>query len=135
MIQWQVPTIEGIQRTTALVALAAATAILIAAFPGAALGCLLGAGLMMLNLYVLSLIAKLVIAIAQRHGGATLLGLLAAPLKLLLLFAAVYLLIGWGRVNVLGFVAGSLTQLAAIFIEIWRVSARRNLAEGNEFHA
>ncbi len=124
MSRRRVPTIEAIQRTTTVVAIAAAAVILVAASPASALGCLLGAALMITNLYVLSLVVRTVFAIARQTGGASPLGLVAAPLKMLLLVGVAYLVIESGRVNVPGFIAGTLTQFAGIFIEVGRASMR-----------
>jgi hypothetical protein len=77
---------------------------------------------MMVNLYVLSFIGRMVLSLAQASGGATGLGVVAAPLKMFFLIAIVYLVVSSGRVNVPGFIVGILTQFAAIFIETWRAS-------------
>ncbi|HKV53576.1 MAG TPA: ATP synthase subunit I [Candidatus Binataceae bacterium] len=124
MSRWTVPTISGIQRTTALMALAIAALLWLRGSPAVALGCLLGAALMIANLYALELIAHAVFAIARQAGGAHQLGVIAAPLKMFVLVAAVYLIIESGRVNLPGFIAGTLTQFGAIFIETWRASSR-----------
>jgi hypothetical protein len=54
----------------------------------------------------------------------TRIGVMLAPLKLLLLMAVVYLLIACIHIDAIGFLIGSLTQLVAIFIETGRVSRR-----------
>ena|SRR5216683_8070756 len=118
----QVPSIAAIQRTTAIVLIATAGVVLVAASPASALGCLIGGALMIMNLYVLNLIGRAIVSIARQEGGASVLGLIAAPLKMLILAGIVYLVIESGRVNIAGFIAGSLTQFAAIFIEIWRAA-------------
>jgi hypothetical protein len=118
----QVPSIAAIQRTTAIVLIATAAVVLVAASPASALGCLIGGALMIMNLYVLNLIGRAIVSIARQEGGASVLGMIAAPLKMLMLAAIVYLVIESGRVNMAGFFAGSLTQFVAIFIEIWRAA-------------
>jgi hypothetical protein len=118
----QVPSIAAIQRTTAIVLIATAGVVLVAASPASAIGCLIGGALMIMNLYVLNLIGRAIVSIARQEGGASVLGLIAAPLKMLILAGIVYLVIESGRVNIAGFIAGSLTQFAAIFIEIWRAA-------------
>jgi hypothetical protein len=67
-------------------------------------------------------------ALARQTGGATALGLIAAPLKMFLLAGIAFLIIESGRVNVFGFVAGTLTQFIAIFIEVGRVSIWEKLS-------
>jgi hypothetical protein len=116
------PTIKGIQRTTVLVAVFAAAVLLIVASPASAVACVLGAGLMVANLTALSWTVRTMLALARQAGGATGLGLIAAPLKMFLLAGITYLIIESGRVNLAGFIAGTLTQFAAIFIEVGRVS-------------
>ncbi len=123
-----VPTIEAIQRSTVLVAMLAAAVLLMAASPASAVACLLGAALMMTNLYALSLTVRTMFAVARQAGGATALGLIAAPVKMLLLAGIAYLIIESGRVNVAGFIAGTLTQFAAIFIEVGRASIWHKLS-------
>jgi hypothetical protein len=117
-----VPTVEAIQRTTVVVAVFAAAVLLIEASLGSALSCILGAALMVANLFALSWIVRTMFALARQTGGASALGLIAAPLKMLLLAGIAFLIVESGRVNVAGFVAGTLTQFAAIFIEVGRAS-------------
>jgi len=117
-----VPTIEAIQRTTVVVAMLAAALLLLVASPASAVACVLGAALMVANLYALSWTVRTMFALARQAGGATALGLIAAPLKMLLLAGIAYLIIESSRVNVAGFIAGTLTQFVAIFIEVGRAS-------------
>ncbi len=117
-----VPTVEAIQRTTVVVALLASAALLIRVSSASAIACILGGALMVANLYALSWIVRTMFALARQAGGPTALGLMAAPLKLLLLAGTAFMIIESGRVNLAGFVAGTLTQFAAIFIEIGRAS-------------
>lgn len=119
---WGVPTIGGIQRMTFAVAAATTLALLTLVSGAAAVGCVIGAALMIVNLYVLSFLGRMVLAMAQASGGPTGLGVVAAPLKMFLLIGVVYLVVSSGRVNVPGFIVGILTQFAAIFIETGRVS-------------
>jgi len=117
-----VPTVEAIQRTTVVVALLASAALLVGVSSASAIACILGGALMVANLYTLSWTVRTMFALARQAGGATALGLMAAPLKLLLLAGIAFMIIESGRVNLAGFVAGTLTQFAAIFIEIGRAS-------------
>ena len=118
----EVPTIETIQRTTVIVAVLAAALLLMVASPASAAACVLGASLMVVNLYVLSWTVRTMFALARQAGGATALGLIAATLKMLMLAGIAYLIIESRRVNVPGFVAGTLTQFVALFIEVGRAS-------------
>ncbi|MBV8451119.1 MAG: hypothetical protein JOZ29_02440 [Deltaproteobacteria bacterium] len=121
-----VPTVEAIQRTTVVVALLAAAVLLIEASPASAISYILGAGLMVANLFVLSWIVRTIFALARQAGGVTALGLIAAPLKMFLLAGIAFLIVESGRVNIAGFIAGTLTQFAAIFIEVGRASIGTN---------
>jgi hypothetical protein len=115
-----VPTVEAIQRTTIVIAVALAAVLLIRASAASAVSCLLGAVLMVANLSVMSWMVRGMFALARRAGGTTALGLIAAPLKALLLAGIALLIVKSGQVNIVGFVAGTLTQFAAIFIEVGR---------------
>jgi hypothetical protein len=123
-----VPTVEAIQRTTVVIAILAAAGFLIEASPRSAVSCIVGAGLMVANLTALSWIVRTIFAHARRAGGATKLGLIAAPLKMLLLAGVTFLIVESGRLNVAGFIAGTLTQFAAIFIEVGRASIENKLS-------
>jgi hypothetical protein len=115
-----VPTVGAIQRTTIVVAILAAAFLLIEASPASAVSCILGAALMVANLFALSWIVQTMFGLARQAGGATAVGLIAAPMKMLLLVGITFLIVKSGRVNIVGFVAGTLTQFAAIFIEVGR---------------
>jgi len=117
-----VPTVEAIQRTTVVVAVLAAAILLIEVSLASAISCILGAALMAANLFALSWIVRAIFALARQAGGATALGLIAAPMKMLLLAGIAFLIVKSGWVNVAAFVAGTLTQFAAIFIEVGRAS-------------
>ena len=116
------PTIEAIQFTTIIVAVLVAAALLFAASAASAAGCIAGAFVMVANLSALSWTVRTMFALAQKSGGVNAVGLMAAPLKMLLFAAVAYLLIESGRVNLPGFIAGTLTQFVAIFIEVGRTS-------------
>ena len=77
---------------------------------------------MVANLFALTLTGRAMFAIARQAGRATTVGLIAAPVKMLLLAAIVFVVIDSGRVNIAGFVVGTLTQFVAIFIEVGRAS-------------
>ena len=121
---WQVPTIGGIQGMTAVMTAALSLLLLVTVSPAAALGCAVGGAVMIANLFLLAFVGRWIIAVATQSGGANRLGIVAAPLKLLFIVTVVAWLLGRTTINVPGFVLGLLTQLGAIFIETWRVSAR-----------
>lgn len=121
-----VPTIESIQRTTLIVGGLVAAVLLIKVSPASALGCILGAVLMVANLYALTWTVRSMFAIARQAGGVSGLGLIVAPLKMFLLVGIAYLVIESDRVNLPGFIVGTLTQFAAIFIEVGRASLGRD---------
>jgi hypothetical protein len=118
---WAVPTITGIQRTTALITLAASALVGALISPHAAIGCLTGGIVMIANLYLLALVGKAVVALAQA-GGVVKFGAMIAPLKILALAGVVYWLVIVLRIDVVGFSIGVLTQFIAVFVETGRVS-------------
>jgi hypothetical protein len=121
---WTVPTIAGIQRVTAVMAGALSLLLIGLASPAAAAGCAVGGAVMIVNLFLLTFVGRWIVAVATQSGGASRLGIVAAPLKLLFIVTVVALLLSRTDINVPGFVLGVLTQPGAIFIETWRVSAR-----------
>jgi hypothetical protein len=123
-------TLPAIERTTAIVGIAA-TAILYAfVSPAISLGCLLGSAFMIANFFLLAIVGGGILALGRGRGGLSLLGMLLIPLKLIFFLVVSYLLVSRLHVNVPGFVAGVLTQFAAISIEIWRASPR-GIGEGD----
>jgi hypothetical protein len=115
-----VPTVAAIQRTTVIVALLAAALLLMAASLASAVSCIVGAALMVTNLFALSWVVKMIFALARQAGGASVVGLVAAPLQMFLLIGATFLIVESGRVNIASFVVGTLTQFVALFIEVGR---------------
>jgi hypothetical protein len=122
----KIPTIPAIQRSTGIVAVLVAAFMWMAFSSADAMACLLGAALMMVNLYALSLTVRGLFAIARQAGGATTVGLVALPLKMLLLAGVVYELIESCRVNMPCFITGTLIQFAGIFIEVGRAAVDHN---------
>lgn len=116
------PTIAAIQFTTIIIGVLFASALFLAASPASAAACAVGAVLMVANLSVLTWTVRTMFALAQKSGGVNPLGIVAAPLKMLLLAGFAYLIIESGKVNLPGFIAGTLTQFVAIFIEVGRSS-------------
>src|SRR3984893_16146444 len=122
---WTVPTIAGIQRVTAVMAGALSLLLfVVAASPAGAVGCRVGGAMIIVNLFLLTFVGRWIVAVATQSGGASRLGIVAAPLKLLFIVTVVALLLTPTDISVPVFVLGVLTQPGAIFIETWRVSAR-----------
>lgn len=119
-----IPTITAIQRTNLILMVLTAAALLEFVSAAAAVGSIVGATVMIVNFYLLALVARFVLASARNNGGPSAFGMLLPPLKLFIVIAAVYLIVASGRINIPGFLIGILTQLPAIFIEAWRASAR-----------
>lgn len=124
MVLRATPTIWAIQRTTAVLVLV--TALILAHFlsTACALASVLGGAVVIANLFILSLLGRLVLAAAGSGSRFARLGVLAIPLKLLLVAALVYLLLSRAHVDGIGFGAGVLTQSVAAFIETGRAAFR-----------
>ena len=118
------PTITAIQRTN--VVLVALSSLGLEAFrtTSSAIGCLFGGFVVIANLYILAALGRLALAAAGGGSPAARLGVLAIPLKLLLVVALVYLAFSRIRVDGLGFGIGVLTQMLAIIIETGRATIR-----------
>jgi hypothetical protein len=116
------PTIAGIERTTAITGVAAAALLYIFVSPPAALGCVTGSVFMIVNFFMLALVGGGIIAMASGAKGFSTVAILLIPLKLAFFLGAAYVIVSVLHVNIPGFVAGVLTQFAAIFIETWRTS-------------
>jgi hypothetical protein len=125
-MNWALPTIGGIQRMTGILAAIATLILAIAASAAAALSCVVGAALMIGNLFLLTIVGRAIIALAQ-GGAGNKAGVILAPMKLFLFVAVVYILIAYTRLNLAGFMIGVLTQIVAIFIETWHASTREVL--------
>jgi hypothetical protein len=124
-------TLPAIERTTAVVGIAAATILYAFVSPAIALGCLFGSAFMIANFFLLAIVGGGILALGRGRGGLSLLGTLLIPSKLIFFLVVSYLLVSRLHVNVPGFVAGVLTQFAAIFIEVWRASPRTGIGEGD----
>lgn len=119
-----IPTITAIQRTTLILTALTAATLLIFFSAAAAIGSIIGAAVIIVNFYLLALVGRFLLASARANRGPSAAGMLLPPLKLFFVIAAVYVIADSGKVNIPGFLAGILTQFAAIFIEAWRASAR-----------
>src|SRR5271154_2067184 len=125
-MNWAVPSIGGIQRATGIGAAIATVALGIFGSAAAALSCAVGAVLMIANLFLLTIVGRAIIALAQ-GGSANVAGIILAPMKLFLFVGVVYILIAYTHLNLAGFMLGVLTQIVAIFVETWHASARGTL--------
>ncbi len=122
----RMPTISAIQRTNLL--LVAVTAAILAWFDSipAAYGCILGGAVVIANLWVLSLMGALILAAAGAGVSGTMakFGVLAIPLKMLIVVGLVYVLFTRSHIDGFGFALGVLTQMTAAIIETGRASLR-----------
>lgn len=123
-MNWAVPSIAAIQRTTAVLTAVLTLVLLGLGSAAMAVGSAVGGAVMIANLFLLSFVGRWIVAVAQQSGGANRLGIVAAPLKLLFIVTVVALLFSLTNLSAPGFVLGALTQPGAIFIETWRASAR-----------
>src|SRR6202158_3447092 len=126
-MNWVVPTIGGIQRMTGILAAIVTVVLAIAASAAAALSCAVGAALMIGNLFLLAIVGRAIVALAQ-GGTGNKAGVILAPMKLFLFVGVVYILIAYTHLNLAGFMIGAMTQIVAIFIETWHASTRAVLA-------
>jgi small-conductance mechanosensitive channel len=122
-MNWTVPTIGGIQRATGILAAIATAILAVAVSPAAAMSCAVGAALMIANLFLLTVVGRAIIAMAQ-GGAASKAGVILAPMKLFLFVGVVYILIAYTHLDLRGFMIGALTQILAIFVETWHASSR-----------
>ncbi len=123
-MNWTVPSIGGIQCATAATTAGLSLILFATGSAGPAVGCAVGGAVMIANLFLLTLVGRWIVAAAGHSSGASRLGIIAAPLKLLFIVTVVALLLSRTRVNVPGLVIGFLTLPGAIFIETLRVSWR-----------
>lgn len=114
------PSLSAIQRTNVIVACVTALALLGFRSSAAALSCLLGAAIVIANLFVLAFLARLLLASA---AGA--LGAVALPLKLIIIAGLVYVVLYRSGIDGVGFALGVFSQLVAVLIE----TGRANLAQ------
>ena len=123
---WSVPAIASIQRTNFVLVVISASILALFASTSAAVGCLLGGAVVIVNLWILAALGGLLLAAsgAGISGAAARLGALAIPMKLLIVVGLVYLVFTRAHVDGIGFGVGVLTQMAAIIIETGRASVR-----------
>lgn len=115
-------TIAGIERTTAVVGMVLGLAMYFFAGSSAAAGAIAGCGFMTVNFFLLALVGHGIVALGRTGGRISILGILLIPLKLLFFIGVSYVIVSRFKVDVGTFVAGVLTQPAAILIEVWRTA-------------
>ncbi len=134
-MNWSVPTIAGIQRIAAVLTVLITALMLAFVSQQAAISSAIGGVLMIANLYLLVVVGKAIMGMASNGGGAVKIGAIIAPFKLLFFMLVVYLILTRIQVDIFGFMAGVLTQFAAIFIETGRVSMRGSATPAEEVKA
>ena len=121
-----VPTILAIQATNLALVLASAGLLAYFVSGPAAIGCLLGGAVVILNMLLLAALARFALSAARQSGGVSKLGLLALPLKVALLAGLIYAVFARVHIDGLGFAQGVLTQVTAVIIETGRTALRKN---------
>ena len=122
----QIPTIPAIQRMNAILVAGTATLLFYFDSTAAAVGCLLGGTIVIVNLWVLSLLGAAILAAAGAgiSGTAAKFSVMAIPLKMLIVVGLVFLIFRRTNVDGVGFALGVLTQMTAAIIETGRASLR-----------
>ncbi len=134
-MNWNIPTIAGIQRIAVVLTVVITALMLALVSERAAISSAIGGVLMIGNLYLLVVVGKAIMGMASNGGGAMKIGAIIAPFKLLFFMLVVYLILTRVQVDIFGFMAGVLTQFAAIFIETGRVSMRGSATPAEEMKA
>jgi hypothetical protein len=120
----QIPTIPAIQRMNLILVAGTATVLFFFDSNAAAVGCLLGGAIVIANLWLLSLLGAAILAAAGAGVSGTKFGVMAIPLKMLIVVGLVFLVFKRTHVDGLGFALGVLTQMTAAIIETGRASLR-----------
>ena len=122
----QIPTIPAIQRMNAILVAVTATVLFYFDSTPAALGCLLGGAIVIVNLWILSLLGSAILAAAGAgiSGTVAKFGVMAIPLKMLIVVGLVFLVFRRTHIDGVGFALGVLTQMTAAIIETGRASLR-----------
>lgn len=120
------PTLLSIQRTNLVLVFVSASVMAYFVSNAAAVGCLIGGGVVVANLFLLAALGRFALAAARQGGGVSRIGLAALPLKVALVAGLIYVAFSSIHIDGLGFATGVLTQLLAIIIETGRASRRRN---------
>jgi small-conductance mechanosensitive channel len=119
---FRLPSLSGIQRTSLLLLAFASVVLQLTVSTDASVGCLIGGAVVIANLFILSLIGRLLCAGAAAGSGSKL-GAIAIPLKLLLAAVLVYAVFARFKIDAIGFAVGVSTQVIAILIETARFAS------------
>jgi small-conductance mechanosensitive channel len=126
----RLPSLSGIQRTSLLLLAFASVVLQLTVSTDASVGCLIGGAVVIANLFILSLIGRLLSAGAAAGSGSKL-GAIAIPLKLLLAAVLVYAVFARFKIDAIGFAVGVSTQVIAILIETARIASISRVGGGN----
>jgi small-conductance mechanosensitive channel len=127
---FRLPSLSGIQRTSLLLLAFASVVLQLTVSTDASVGCLIGGAVVIANLFILSLIGRLLSAGAAAGSGSKL-GAIAIPLKLLLAAVLVYAVFARFKIDAIGFAVGVSTQVIAILIETARIASISRVGGGN----
>ncbi len=122
----QMPTLRSIQVTNFALVLASASLMAYFVSRAAAIGCLVGGGVVIVNMLLLAVLGRFALSAARQSGGVSRLGLIALPLKVALVVGLIYVVFARIHIDGLGFATGVLTQMTAIIIETGRTNFRKN---------
>jgi hypothetical protein len=125
------PALGAIQRTNVIVACVTAMVLLGFRSSASAISCLLGASVVIANLFVLAFLARLLLASAAGGAGSAL-GAVALPLKLIIIAGLVYVVLFRSGIDGVGFALGVFTQLVAVLIETGRANLTQTAQAGVE---
>jgi hypothetical protein len=131
-------TIARIELTTAIVGAVATAVLYICTDPTIAIGAAAGCAFIVVNLFLLAIVGRGIIAAGRVSGSLSILGLLLIPLKLAFFIGVSYVLVSRLGINPVAFVLGVLTQPVAMLIEVWRaapssgVSLAQSQFKGNQ---
>jgi len=123
------PALGAIQRTNVIIACAASLALLEFRSSASAISCLLGATVVIANLFMLAFLARLLLASAA-GGASSALGAVALPLKLIIIAGLVYVVLFRSGIDGVGFALGVFSQLVAVLIETARANLSQPAQEG-----
>ena len=125
-----IPTVAGLQRATGFVLVVASGLLFWLWSRSAGVACLVGGLLVMTNLYLLSLLGRMVLGAAAAAGGRAKFALAAVPVQMAVLLGVVYILLVRERLNALGFALGVSTQVAGICLEVGRRLVVSRIGQG-----
>jgi hypothetical protein len=121
-----IPSIRSIQTTNLALLAVSAGLLMYFVSRAAAVGCLVGGGVVIANMLLLAVLGRFALSAARHRGGVSPLGLIALPLKIALVVGLIYVVFAHIHIDGLGFALGVLTQVTAIIIETGRTSFRKN---------